>query len=40
MTACSNHGKGKPHDGKGHNKIIDKIINDARDKGAKEIRKN
>ena len=38
--ACANYGNGKPHGGKGHNKIIDKIIKDARDKGAKEIRKN
>ena len=32
--------KAKKHGGKGHNKIIDKIIKDARDKDAKEIRKN
>ena len=38
--ACANDGNGKKHGGEGHNKIIDKIIKDARDKGAKEIRKN
>ena len=38
--AFANESNGKKHGGKGHNKIVDKIIKDARDKGAKEIRKN